>query len=414
MYSVIDRYIVIILIQVLAAICLLNLNGVGVMLIGINQLFSPLLLLSAFSLIIIGLRTDIGISRELAIYLASLGCYLIIGGLTATLIQEHRVADTPGLLFRYLTGLVVTIAGYYATFIAQKVRVNPLKLMLVITTVATCFIPFGDMLNISGRIIVDSQRGAGLFGNPNEAGIIAAMGLACSLVLIKNKTASIVASVFFISMSILTFSKAVLFMIFLIYISNQLFKGRMSTSVGRLTLSVIVLYVLLINFRGEIASSFEENQAKRIDQFFSILMLEPSQESVESSRGYLWKKGFDYISSNPIVGNGLGALHSMEGANVAVNGGYAQGVHNSYLLKFGDAGVIAFILFVVFVIMVTYQSFKLARSNLFARVSFFYFMIFILDCMVTHNVELLRFHNYLLGTSIALLFIAKNSQMVRR
>lgn len=413
MFSVVDRYAVNLVIISLAAICMLNLNGVGVMLIGINQLFSPLLLLSSFILIIIGLLKGITLSKECLLYIVALVSYMLIGGLTALLNDGEKASLVMSLLFRYFTAIIVTLAAYYSVFIAISVKLSPLKVLLIFCTLASAFIPFGEVLNISGRIVVDSQRGAGLFGNPNEAGIIAVMGFAATLVFLKNKSVKVSISIFLIAMAVLTFSKAVSFMIILVYFSNLLFKGRMSTNVIRLLLSVVVIYSLLISFRTEIINQFEGGQARRIDQFFSILMLEPSEDSVKSSRGYLWEKGMEHIARSPIIGNGLGALHSMEGANAAVNGGHAQGVHNSYLLKFGDAGIIAFTLFILFILLVTYQSFKIAKFHPYARISFFYFLIFILDCMVTHNVELLRFHNYLIGSSLALLYISKHSQMRR-
>ncbi len=397
----------------IASICLLNLNGVGVMLVGINQLFSPLLLLISLLLILIGLRKDFAISTEFGVYLLAIAAYLIIGGIVGILATEAHADRVPSLLLRYFTAIIVTIAGYYSILLCYSDRVEPIKIILVLSVIATFFIPFGSELNTSGRIIVDSQRGAGLFGNPNEAGIIAAMGLACTLTFVKRKYLAVTLSLFFISMAVLTFSKAVLLMLIMVYFANLLLKGNISTGAIRLIAGGVLLFSLLIAYRSEIVANFDGNQAKRIDQFFSILMLEPSEESVESSRGYLWKQGMEYIYKHPIVGNGLGALHSMEGASVSVNDGKSQGVHNSYLLKFGDSGILAFFAFVFFIIISLYQSFKLAKYHIYARVSFAYFMIFALDCVATHNVELLRFHNYLIGTSFAFLYIARKSLAIR-
>ena len=414
MNAALDRYITILLVLAMASICLLNLNGVGVMLIGINQLFSPLLLLSAFAIIGICFLRNTSLSNIFLLYLLSMVSYLIIGGLAAVFSSDNQIAGVPMLLFRYFTGVIITLAAFYAVSCCLKTRLEPLKVLLILTIIATFFIPFGHLLNISGRIIVDSQRGAGLFGNPNEAGIIAAVGFVITLIYVKRRILQLALSGFFIGMAVLTFSKAVLAMIFMIYMLNQVFKGSLSTSVTRLFVIGIVVYGVLMTFRTEIVNQFEGNQAARIEQFLQILAFEPSKESVESSRGYLWKQGMAEIAKSPIVGNGLGALHSMDGANAAVNGGYAQGVHNSYLLKFGDAGIVAFFLFLAFVFMVIYQSFKLARQDEYARFCFFYFLIFALDCMVTHNVELLRFHNFLIGFSLGLLSLAQKRVYMSR
>lgn len=199
-------------------------------------------------------------------------------------------------------------------------------------------------------------------------------------------------------------------MVFMIYLLNQLFKGKMSNSVVRLLVLSLVVYIGLMIFRNDIVALFDGTQAQRIEQFLNILALAPETESMKSSRGDLWLLGLNEIVKSPIIGNGLGALHSMDGAVAAVNGGYAQGVHNSYLLKFGDAGVFAFLLFLGFVCYVMSLSFNLAKHDSHARFSFFYFFIFSLDCMVTHNVELLRFHNLLIGISLGFLCMAQRKK----
>lgn len=410
MTVVVERIAIISVVLSLMAICLLNLNGVGVMLIGVNQLFSPFLLLSAFILVILGFQQGVTFSRAILLYLVSLVAYLVIGGIAAVLSENGHVGAVPSLVFRYATGLLITLAGYYAVACCYSVKVEPLKWLLFFTVLASVFIPFGHLLNVSGQIVVDSQRGAGLFGNPNEAGIIAAIGLSAALVYVKQKSTAFLLSMIFIVMAIMTFSKAVLLMIFMIFLLNQLFKGKMSTSITRLVILSLIVYLALMIFRADIVALFEGTQALRIEQFLKILALEPETASMKSSRGDLWLLGLNEIAKNPIIGNGLGALHSMEGATVAVNGGHAQGVHNSYLLKFGDAGFIAFALFLAFICYVMYQSFRLAKHDLHARFSFFYFFIFSLDCLVTHNVELLRFHNLLIGVSLGFLCMAQRKK----
>jgi hypothetical protein len=64
---------------ILALGCLLNMNGVGLLLIGINQLYSPFLLLSSILLILIAYRENIAISPELILYVLSIVAYLVIG-----------------------------------------------------------------------------------------------------------------------------------------------------------------------------------------------------------------------------------------------------------------------------------------------------------------------------------------------
>jgi hypothetical protein len=403
----IDRYFVRILIWVLAAGCMLNLNGVGVMVIGINQLFSPFILLSASLLIIFSLKNNTALSSEMLLYMFSIFIYLTISGMVGLVKVSNNIDAVSVLLFRYFSAMIVVIASYYSVLLAEKARLKPLYVLLILCAVASFFIPFGSMLNISGKIIVDSNRGAGLFGNPNEAGIVSAMGFAISLILIKKKWLLICLVCFFVSMSVLTFSKTGLLMMVLIYFINLFLSGSLVKGFSRVLSAIIIIYTLLILFSGMITAQFEGTKAKRMSQFFDIVLLKPADDVVESSRGYLWRQGIDKIKRNIFFGEGLGALHSMKGGNLSVNNKVAQGVHNTYLLKYGDGGIIVFIVFMYFLFIVSKRSMSLSRNNPYARVAFLYFMIFSLDCISSHNVELLRFHNYLLGFSLALLYLAK-------
>lgn len=394
--------------------CMLNLNGVGVMVIGINQIYSPILLLACFILIGKGMFQHASLSNELLLYIFSVFIYLIVGGFVGLLANEFYMeqGQIPVLFLRYIAALIVVIAAYYSVIFTSAMNIEPMKILLILCITASFFIPFGEYLNISGKIIVDNQRGSGLFGNPNEAGIITAVGFSLVLNIIQKRWLKIILLCFFILMALLTFSKTSLIMLVLVYFLNLLIKGNYSMAVARIIISLTVVYVLLSFFKLDIINQFESNQAKRVEQTLDIILLTPSDDILESSRGYLWRQGKDKIAKKPILGNGLGSLHSMQGASISVNNKVSQGVHNTYLLKIGEAGIIGLAVFVGFIVITGYRSFSLSKNNIAARFCFLYLIIFSIDCISSHNVELLRFHNYLLGFSLAMLAIAK--QDIRR
>ncbi len=65
-----------------------------------------------------------------------------------------------------------------------------------------------------------------------------------------------------------------------------------------------------------------------------------------SKRMLLWDMGFNKALESPIIGNGLYQLHYIEGAPIG-NQGTPTGVHNLYLMLFGEAGIIPLALYLL-------------------------------------------------------------------
>ena len=65
-----------------------------------------------------------------------------------------------------------------------------------------------------------------------------------------------------------------------------------------------------------------------------------------SRRMLLWKIGFNKALESPIIGHGLYQFHSIEGAPIG-NLGIPTGVHNVYLMLFGEAGITPLILYLL-------------------------------------------------------------------
>ena len=63
----------------------------------------------------------------------------------------------------------------------------------------------------------------------------------------------------------------------------------------------------------------------------------------------LWKRGLAKIREAPLLGHGIGAMHSLEGAAVNQDGKSA-GVHNLYLMLIGEAGIVPLSLYCLFLL----------------------------------------------------------------
>ena len=71
-------------------------------------------------------------------------------------------------------------------------------------------------------------------------------------------------------------------------------------------------------------------------------------EETTTLRSEGWEIAFGKILNRPIFGNGLGRLHNMKDHN-------GLGVHNVYLILWGESGIIPFLLLLV---MIFYFFFK--------------------------------------------------------
>ena len=96
--------------------------------------------------------------------------------------------------------------------------------------------------------------------------------------------------------------------------------------------------VLILNI-----TSFQLN-TQRFNALKSVFSDEVDTEAIsKNSRNETWSLYTDVILENPIIGNGY---RSMQGKN-ADTVGVKAGVHNSYLMALGEAGVIPFLMLII-------------------------------------------------------------------
>jgi O-antigen ligase len=114
----------------------------------------------------------------------------------------------------------------------------------------------------------------------------------------------------------------------------------------------------------------------------------------EGSRTETWSQYYDMINKRPFFGNGYNALSGSELNKV--------GVHNSYLLVIGEAGIIPFLLMVGIYVMLLFKSLHYFYTNS----EYLYLSIALaLILMVTHT----YFTNYIvIFISIWLYFQVKD------
>lgn len=194
------------------------------------------------------------------------------------------------------------------------------------------------------------MRYMGLWGNPNEASLMAVVLLNFVLYrpyrrLIPNGLAIAAA----MAATALSFSKIGFLLFFLSLVLFLLRRRSLVAAIGGLAaapLSFLLFSVLLETFQqSDLALLLTREQSARIAEMRWFFEGWTRTSSDLGYRDILWTRAVVVIGSNFPHGAGLGAFHHLEGGR-AVTGDLTDwlGVHNMYLTIAGEAGLVVFVL----------------------------------------------------------------------
>lgn len=399
----------------LAIIILLNLNGVAYMIFGTTQMFTPIIAICCLILIqaclhSVSIKKALGIPGFLIV--AALVSYLYISCFMAFVNASWEKGYSAGIVIGHLFSLIAIIAAAIGgrAVIRQAGPEPVLKAILVLLTLDCILILASPILidlyiydNIPGT---SSYRFFGLFLDPNGAGLIgcATIVLALSFFNLKQHrkfaylalTVGVLATIGTGSrMAIISLIFYILYFIFSNFrVQRFVLKGPVS-----MILSSIIGYLTLPYLYGD------SYGVKRLDQFIFYLMGEAWDASI-AQRVVIVPLALEQIFESPIFGLGLGIgigkMYNVENApsdDTVPDRGF--GVHNNYLLFFGEGGIIPVTLFLLFFIYLLLFSSKIpnpvVRNTVFGWILTIAFF-----CLTQHIIILKRTVAFLIGLSCAL------------
>lgn len=250
-----------------------------------------------------------------------------------------------GILFFALSGLNYTEVDTTNYFIKEFIRfmivVVCITEVLYRTTKKDLFFILligGISVIINGLLFPEANvlhnlvkgRFSGFYLNPNYAASICLIGFALSYS-IKNKVWSIIGQLTFTLAGILTLSRTFI-LVWLIINLIAIYKSRRNLIVP--ILGVVVL-VLVLNFTDN--NIFASNRFEALQSFFGDGPIK-TKTIQEDSRNQTWAMYYDLIFEKPFIGHGF--LKFQKHTSVM------PGVHNTYLMIIGEAGVLPFLLFI--------------------------------------------------------------------
>lgn len=274
-----------------------------------------------------------------------------------------------GDLFILLINYIKSLLYVFGLFVCLKhVNMNTLLVVLVIggTTIIldSLFFRFNDF--VGDGYISEYGRYGGFYLNPNIAAIICLLGYI--LFLTRNDKWRVL-SILFTFFGILTLSRT--------FILTWIISTIIYLYYNRKDLIYSFLFITL-GFFGLLSFS----EALKLDSvrfnFLTDLLIGNVNEEVlnDDSRQAQWAKFYDGIIDAPFFGNGYFSFST----SLYETGG--QGVHNSFLLIFGESGLLPFLLIIILFGGLFYSSFRIIRENC---KPFILTIVLSMTCLVSHN-----------------------------
>ncbi len=354
-----------------AGICLIvlaNLNGIAYLLFGVTALFSSFILV--FCLILCYYLFSYGkINFPLWAFYVMLVLLFSLGTISWLFYSHTHHEEAAGYytMFRKTAPAFVLSFAVYKYIIYASDRgllLNVLAFVTFTLLIITFMVPIGSATSIfSGSLqalMYGGGRSAGLFASPNLAGVHANFSLAFVLFFIVQSRRLSLLFLLFVPIvaygAFLTFSKATLIvsmlMILLFFGYNSAIILKMPRARRRrFATAVVVIFfgvIAALPQIREVTSNLQLQQLQRLQQIGDILQGKVNNTTT-TDRAKLWEEAAAMVADQPIQGWGLSGFHNLPE-------GYL-GCHNTYLMVWGEAGILAFIAMLVFIISSYYRCF---------------------------------------------------------
>lgn len=229
-----------------------------------------------------------------------------------------------------------------------------------------------DLIFISGI----EGRFSGFYLNPNLAGFVCILGY-CMSFSITNKKLKIFGQLMFSFAGIVTFSRT--------FLVIWLFVNIISLTTNFKNIYKIIAVIFLIGLFLTFGDKLNFNR-QRLNSFSSLFEGKVTEDLENDSRTDVWATYYDKILDRPIFGNGYLSLSGKP--HIQVDGSTRiQGVHNTFLMIMGEAGIIVFMYFLYIYGKILISSYKIFR---FKPLYFFISVSVVLYMLTSHN----YFDNY--------------------
>jgi O-antigen ligase len=320
---------------------------------------------------------------------------------TFLMVSQGQIMAHGGLEMNYFiiySGSFIFVSGFYFWLVGcddfelEKI----LRAFKGILLIGCIFVPLSPHLSAYVTYESPEGRAAGLFANPNDAGVAALYGM----VLIaaypaKSRLFTWIQVAVALVAVLLTFSKAGLICLLLI----TLFILVQRRSLPMFILAAIAFVIAGFTFRYLFDNhllNLTGEQRERVGDVLNILGGEVSTRTT-TGRTIMWELGMRRIADQLPWGAGLGEFHSLEGGSRGALRKWL-GVHNTFLMVLGEGGLFPFVLFIAFLVRSLILGFK-AKERL---VAVGFGLIAAIDMFSSHSTLGFRLSNISLAIMMAI------------
>ena len=392
----------------LAVVVLLNLNSATQMFTGVPSAFKPVLVLCSLLLILIGLL-KVPMGRALGVpgllIIAALGSYLVIASTVSLTTGFGPVWDAWEHFEDYAGSIILILAAAFGGYAVMRIIGSEplLKVLLVLLTMDCIAILATPLLSEFYVITFQSSlyRFLGNYKNPNVAGLTGCLTAVLALSFLqvrRHRWFAYLALTLAVGATVGTFSRAAFLILIFVLMVFFLFNHRGIAFIVKwlsVAISIGVIFLMIVDLDFYLLE-------QRWQRLWEIATLLPGHEvsASISVRQELLNLALDETVKSPLVGNGLGTIHSLDRAPYSSQG-IPQGSHNQYLILVGEAGIIPIVLFLLF--LGSLLRLRLTVSRSVGRDAVVGWAIVIgLGCIASHNILALRTVDFLIGLSCAI------------
>ena len=362
-----------------ALLALLGLNQMSILAGGRGWPFTvALALCCAFLCLTVRVPARRALGAPGFLIVAALTSYLVIG--VSVLLLTGEGLHTPDYTMPVRPGLAILIiaaTALGASAMLQRIEVESLLRGVLAVLAAACMTILLTPWLQQYYIISNSHlptiwastlegRLTGFFVNPNYASAIANYAVAIALSLLhrgRYRTLAGPAALLGSVAAFLTFSRTgivalALVLVFFLGLSmsrlffRRVFSGWLPAVIVLIT-GAFVLVIINLDYHSEYFT-LDMAQRKRVNLGDSVV-------DFSVDRLGLWSIGLSHIAESPFFGRGITHFHFLEYA-FECKMGQACGVHNAYLMLWGEAGILPPALLLLFIGSSLWRWWMLPRS----------------------------------------------------
>ncbi|MBC7915788.1 MAG: O-antigen ligase family protein [Pyrinomonadaceae bacterium] len=292
-------------------------------------------------------------------------CYWVVGTIASTIHNTPSPYLAAAIPVIYLIGFSVflSIPEHQRVF-----RITASVVLFIATALVIILDRFNFSMDYSGIAEYKLERAGGVYGDANQSALVGLLSFNFVYYAFKPSTPFqkglkfllIVISIYAI---ILTFSKTG-FVVLLIVLGLTFNKFFTPKKLFFTLMFIFFVFTTLVN--GLLDKGLSKVQSKRVEDIVNILTF--NTDKVEfSNRDVLLKNMLNYVYDNPVLGNGISFSNMIRG-------------HNTIIGVWADAGIIAFLLFLLLLFLYFKKSLNAQfEKRYFALCSIFVLAIFMLS-----------------------------------